>query len=128
MAPLATVERAPLLLFVESPQCFEHQELMLRVMEWGGFFGGGGFQIVQKLWGKNKNELNPIESFLSGCVAGAFSQTFTFPFDVIKKKLQASGTFRITCVLVTRACVPPPSWWFSHTFPLLSSSHRVRGC
>eukprot|EP01086_Lenisia_limosa_P016083 TRINITY_DN5637_c0_g1_i1.p1 TRINITY_DN5637_c0_g1~~TRINITY_DN5637_c0_g1_i1.p1 ORF type:complete len:471 (-),score=195.36 TRINITY_DN5637_c0_g1_i1:59-1309(-) len=57
-------------------------------------FAGGTFmayEILSAMWGKPKAELSPWQSFVNGCLAGAFAQTFSFPFDTIRKKLQAQS-------------------------------------
>jgi solute carrier family 25 protein 43 len=57
-------------------------------------FAGGTFmayEILSGLWGKPKSELHGWQSFTNGCLAGAFAQTFSFPFDTIRKKLQAQA-------------------------------------
>lgn len=57
-------------------------------------FAGGTFmanEILTYAWGKPKNELKPWEVFINGCLAGAFAQTFSFPFDTVRKKLQAQS-------------------------------------
>lgn len=55
-------------------------------------FAGGTFmayEVLNPIWGKA--QLSPIESFINGCLAAAFAQTFSYPFDLIRKKLQAQG-------------------------------------
>lgn len=57
-------------------------------------FAGGTFmayEFLEKMWGKPKEKLTPWENFVNGCLAAAFAQTFSFPFDTIRKKLQAQG-------------------------------------
>eukprot|EP01029_Cantina_marsupialis_P029208 TRINITY_DN779947_c0_g1_i1.p1 TRINITY_DN779947_c0_g1~~TRINITY_DN779947_c0_g1_i1.p1 ORF type:complete len:333 (-),score=70.07 TRINITY_DN779947_c0_g1_i1:141-1139(-) len=57
-------------------------------------FAGGTFmayEVLGHVWGKPKSELGPMEQFLNGCMAGAFAQTFSFPFDTIRKKMQAQA-------------------------------------
>jgi solute carrier family 25 protein 43 len=57
-------------------------------------FAGGTFmanEILGKAWGKPKSELNGLQIFANGCMAGAFAQTFSFPFDTVRKKLQAQS-------------------------------------
>lgn len=57
-------------------------------------YAGGTFmayEILDKAWGKPKEKMTPLENFLNGCVAAAFAQTFSFPFDTIRKKLQVSS-------------------------------------
>lgn len=55
-------------------------------------FAGGTFmsyEILDKAWGKPKDKMTPLENFINGCLAASFAQTFSFPFDTIRKKLQA---------------------------------------
>lgn len=57
-------------------------------------FAGGTFmayEFLDKAWGKPKNQMTAMENFINGCLAAAFAQTFSFPFDTIRKKLQAQS-------------------------------------
>jgi len=57
-------------------------------------FAGGTFmayEVLDKAWNKPKSEMTPMENFINGCLAAAFAQTFSFPFDTIRKKLQAQS-------------------------------------
>jgi len=57
-------------------------------------FAGGTFmsyEILDGLWGKPKDKMTPMENFINGCLAASFAQTFSFPFDTIRKKLQAQS-------------------------------------
>jgi solute carrier family 25 protein 43 len=57
-------------------------------------FAGGTFmayEILDGLWGKPKEKMTPMENFINGCLAASFAQTFSFPFDTIRKKLQAQS-------------------------------------
>lgn len=57
-------------------------------------FAGGTFmayEVLDGLWGKPKEKMTPMENFLNGCLAASFAQTFSFPFDTIRKKLQAQS-------------------------------------
>jgi solute carrier family 25 protein 43 len=49
------------------------------------------YEVLAKLWGRPRHELGPAENFINGCLAGAFAQTFSFPFDTIRKKMQAQS-------------------------------------
>jgi solute carrier family 25 protein 43 len=49
------------------------------------------YEVLSKVWGKPRSKLGPVEQFLNGCLAGAFAQTFSFPFDTIRKKMQAQS-------------------------------------
>jgi len=57
-------------------------------------FAGGTFmayEVLDKAWGKPKDKMTPLENFINGCLAASFAQTFSFPFDTIRKKLQAQS-------------------------------------
>jgi len=57
-------------------------------------FAGGTFmsyEILDALWDKPKDKMTPLENFINGCLAASFAQTFSFPFDTIRKKLQAQS-------------------------------------
>ena len=50
-----------------------------------------GYEVLAYVWGKPRNELNGWQNFINGCLAGAFAQTFSFPFDTVRKKMQAQS-------------------------------------
>lgn len=55
-------------------------------------FEGGTFMAYEglnRVWNKPREKLGPIENFINGCLAGAVAQTVSFPFDTVRKKLQA---------------------------------------
>lgn len=57
-------------------------------------FGGLQFmsyEILAYVWGKPRSELNGLENFINGCLAGSIAQTISFPFDTIRKKMQAQN-------------------------------------
>eukprot|EP00800_Vazella_pourtalesii_P015709 TRINITY_DN4310_c1_g2_i1.p1 TRINITY_DN4310_c1_g2~~TRINITY_DN4310_c1_g2_i1.p1 ORF type:complete len:333 (+),score=61.22 TRINITY_DN4310_c1_g2_i1:898-1896(+) len=57
-------------------------------------FAGGTFmayEVLDRAWDKPKAKMTPMENFINGCLAAAFAQTFSFPFDTIRKKLQAQS-------------------------------------
>jgi len=49
------------------------------------------YEILETMWGKPKSKLSPLQNFIDGCLAGAFAQTISFPFDTVRKKLQAQS-------------------------------------
>ncbi|KAJ5073268.1 substrate carrier family protein a [Anaeramoeba ignava] len=54
--------------------------------EGGQFFAYGA---IKSFWeGPEKRQLSVIENLLVGSLAGAFGQTISYPFDVIRKRLQ----------------------------------------
>jgi len=57
-------------------------------------FAGGTFmayEILDKAFGTPRDKMSPIQNFINGCLAASFAQTFSFPFDTIRKKLQAQS-------------------------------------
>jgi solute carrier family 25 protein 43 len=57
-------------------------------------YAGGTFmayEFLDKAWGKPKDKMTGFENFINGCLAASFAQTFSFPFDTIRKKLQAQS-------------------------------------
>ncbi|KAK8809701.1 hypothetical protein WA158_000644 [Blastocystis sp. Blastoise] len=50
-----------------------------------------GYEVLAVMWGKPRNELSGWQNFVNGCLAGAFAQTFSFPFDTVRKKMQAQS-------------------------------------
>lgn len=46
------------------------------------------YELINSVWGKPPWEISPNEHFISGCIAALFAQTFSFPFDTIRKKMQ----------------------------------------
>lgn len=48
------------------------------------------YEFMKLIWGKPVNELGPALNFLNGCLAGAFAQTFTFPFDTVRKMMHVN--------------------------------------
>ncbi|CAH1780833.1 unnamed protein product [Owenia fusiformis] len=51
------------------------------------------YEFLERLWQKPKNKMSPMENFIDGCLAGAFAQTISYPFDTIRKKLQAQSKY-----------------------------------
>jgi len=49
------------------------------------------YEILDRAWGKPKDKMTPLENFLNGCASAAFAQTFSFPFDTVRKKMQAAS-------------------------------------
>jgi len=61
-------------------------------------FAGGTFmayEFLDKAWEKYlhkpKSSMTALENFINGCLAASFAQTFSFPFDTIRKKMQAAS-------------------------------------
>ncbi|XP_071787037.1 solute carrier family 25 member 43-like [Asterias amurensis] len=49
------------------------------------------YEIIDSLWETPRYMLSPLHHFCTGCLAAAFAQTLSFPFDTIRKKLQAQS-------------------------------------
>lgn len=47
------------------------------------------YNFIKTAWGRPPSELTVMEHFVGGCIAVAFAQTFSYPFDTLRKKLQA---------------------------------------
>lgn len=54
------------------------------------------YELLAYMWGKPKNQLNGWQNFINGCLSGAFAQTFSFPFDTVRKKMQAASRKGVT--------------------------------
>lgn len=57
-------------------------------------FEGGTFmfyELLKNLGGGDKKKLSPFQNFLNGCLGAAFAQTFSYPFDLVRKRLQAQS-------------------------------------
>jgi len=57
-------------------------------------FAGGTFMaydVLDKAWNQPRERMNAWQNFINGCLAASFAQTFSFPFDTIRKKLQAQS-------------------------------------
>lgn len=55
-------------------------------------FAGGTFMaynFIKRAWGRPPSEVTAGEHFIGGCLAAAFAQTFSYPFDTLRKKMQA---------------------------------------
>ena len=62
-------------------------------------FGGLQFmsyEILAYVWGKPRSELNGLENFINGLLAGSIAQTISFPFDTLRKKMQAQNKKALT--------------------------------
>jgi len=49
------------------------------------------YEFFDKAWGKPRDQMTVLENFVNGCLAAVFAQTFSFPCDTIRKKLQAQS-------------------------------------
>ncbi|XP_043912987.1 solute carrier family 25 member 43 [Protopterus annectens] len=59
-------------------------------------FSAGSFFVytnLDKLWNKPSTRMSPLQNFTSGCVAAGVAQTLSFPFETVKRKMQAQSPF-----------------------------------
>ncbi|XP_022098882.1 solute carrier family 25 member 43-like [Acanthaster planci] len=49
------------------------------------------YELLDTLWDTPRYMLTPVQNFFNGCIAAAVAQTVSFPFDTIRKKLQAQS-------------------------------------
>uniref|UniRef100_T1J1Q4 40S ribosomal protein S3 n=1 Tax=Strigamia maritima TaxID=126957 RepID=T1J1Q4_STRMM len=71
----------------------------------GYFFFFGGYEISRELLtppGKTKNEIGLLRTIISGAVGGLALWTVIFPADVLKSRIQISGSNEKTLVVLKR--------------------------
>ena len=68
-----------------------YRGLTSSVMEAGARYGLTfmAYELLERAWGRPPEEVTLLEHFMSGAIAMAFAQTFVFPFDTIRKMVQA---------------------------------------
>ncbi|XP_060612001.1 solute carrier family 25 member 43 [Anolis sagrei] len=57
-------------------------------------FSLGSFLVythLDRIWGEPSLGFTPLQNFTNGCLAAAVAQTFSFPFETIKRKMQAQS-------------------------------------
>ncbi|XP_062917524.1 solute carrier family 25 member 43 [Mobula hypostoma] len=57
-------------------------------------FSAGSFLVyvnLDKLWNKPSVKFTPLQNFLNGCLAASVAQTLSFPFETVKRKMQAQS-------------------------------------
>lgn len=57
-------------------------------------FSAGSFLVyinLDKLWNKPSVKLTPLQNFANGCLAAGVAQTLSFPFETVKRKMQAQS-------------------------------------
>ncbi|KFU89246.1 Solute carrier family 25 member 43, partial [Chaetura pelagica] len=57
-------------------------------------FSAGSFFVyinLDKIWQKPIVHFTPLQNFINGCVAAAVAQTLSFPFETVKRKMQAQS-------------------------------------
>ncbi|KAG8144587.1 hypothetical protein E2320_013074 [Naja naja] len=61
-------------------------------------FSIGSFIVythLDELWGQPSLPFTPMQNFFNGCLAAAVAQTFSFPFETVKRKIQIVPYFGI---------------------------------
>ncbi|KAK6298423.1 hypothetical protein J4Q44_G00314780 [Coregonus suidteri] len=46
---------------------------------------------LDKLWREPQFRFTPLQNFINGCVAAGIAQTFSYPFETVKRKMQAQN-------------------------------------
>ncbi|KAK6473697.1 solute carrier family 25 member 43-like isoform X1 [Huso huso] len=57
-------------------------------------FSCGSFLVymnLDKLWGEPSFRFTPLQNFINGCLAAGVAQTISFPFETVKRKMQAQS-------------------------------------
>ncbi|KFP77599.1 Solute carrier family 25 member 43, partial [Apaloderma vittatum] len=57
-------------------------------------FSAGSFFVyinLDKIWREPIVHFTPLQNFINGCVAAAVAQTLSFPFETVKRKMQAQS-------------------------------------
>uniref|UniRef100_A0A4W5KB22 ADP/ATP translocase n=1 Tax=Hucho hucho TaxID=62062 RepID=A0A4W5KB22_9TELE len=49
---------------------------------------------LDKLWWEPQFRFTPLQNFINGCLAAGIAQTFSYPFETVKRKRQAPGVYR----------------------------------
>lgn len=49
---------------------------------------------LEKIWNGPRDRFSRLQNFANVCVAAAVSQTLSFPFDTVKRKMQVRSTGR----------------------------------
>lgn len=49
------------------------------------------YMNLDKLWQEPSFRFTPLQNFINGCVAAGVAQTLSYPFETVKRKMQASG-------------------------------------
>ncbi|XP_076877260.1 solute carrier family 25 member 43 [Brachyhypopomus gauderio] len=52
---------------------------------------------LDKLWGGQQSRLTSLQNFINGCLAAGAAQTLSFPFETIKRKMQAQSLLLPHC-------------------------------
>ncbi|XP_053130375.1 solute carrier family 25 member 43 isoform X2 [Hemicordylus capensis] len=57
-------------------------------------FSLGSFLVythLDKIWGEPSLRFTPLQNFINGCLAAGVAQTVSFPFETVKRKMQAQS-------------------------------------
>nr|XP_056715550.1 solute carrier family 25 member 43 [Euleptes europaea] len=57
-------------------------------------FSVGSFLVythLDKIWGEPSLRFTPLQNFINGCLAAGVAQTLSFPFETVKRKMQAQS-------------------------------------
>ncbi|XP_042334350.1 solute carrier family 25 member 43 [Sceloporus undulatus] len=57
-------------------------------------FSIGSFLVythLDKIWGEPSLRFTPLQNFINGCLAAGVAQTLSFPFESVKRKMQAQS-------------------------------------
>ncbi|XP_018425544.1 PREDICTED: solute carrier family 25 member 43 [Nanorana parkeri] len=52
---------------------------------------------LDRIWQESGARLTPLQNFVNGCLAAAVAQTMSFPFETVKKKMQAQSQILPHC-------------------------------
>ncbi|XP_061756243.1 solute carrier family 25 member 43 [Nerophis ophidion] len=50
------------------------------------------YMNVDKLWQEHPSRFSPLQNFLNGCLAAGVAQTLSYPFETVKRKMQAQSS------------------------------------
>ncbi|XP_032993508.1 solute carrier family 25 member 43 [Lacerta agilis] len=59
-------------------------------------FSIGSFLVythLDKIWGQPSIRFTPVQNFVNGCLAAGVAQSLSFPFETVKRKMQAQSPF-----------------------------------
>ncbi|XP_040600483.1 solute carrier family 25 member 43 isoform X2 [Mesocricetus auratus] len=55
------------------------------------------YMNLEKIWNGPRDRFSHLQNFANGCMAAAVSQTLSFPFDTVKRKMQAQSPYLPYC-------------------------------
>ncbi|XP_006872186.1 PREDICTED: solute carrier family 25 member 43 [Chrysochloris asiatica] len=55
------------------------------------------YMNLEKIWNGPQNQFSTLQNFANVCLAAAVTQTLSFPFDMVKRKMQAHSPFLPHC-------------------------------